>query len=90
MATPNLKFANVTIPSSRVFYQRQHIFAMVLHNEILPGHILICLRQPEVRYSEINTPQLFDLTLAIKELTEAIHKRFSNQRVSITTVIQDS
>ena len=89
MATPILKFANVTIPQSRVFYQRQYVFAMVLHNEILPGHILICLRQPEVRYADINTPQLFDLTLAIKELTEAIHERFSNQRVSITTVIQD-
>ena len=62
---------------------------MVLHNQVLPGHILLCLRQPEVRYSDISTHQLFDLTLAIKELTEAIHERFTNQRVSTTTILQD-
>jgi len=44
MTTQIVKFANVTIPASRVFYQRQHVFAMVVHNMVLPGHIVLCLR----------------------------------------------
>jgi len=50
----NLKFANMPIPPSRVFYKRSHVFAMVVHNQILPGHIVLCLKQPEVRYTDIS------------------------------------
>ena len=77
MATHSSKFANVTITPSRVFYQRDHVFAMSVHNSILPGHVVLCLRQPDVRYSEISTHQLFDLTLAIKELTDVIYLNFT-------------
>ena len=50
---------------------------MVPPYQILPGHIVLCLRQPEVRYADLSVQQLFDLTLAIKELTQAIHERLS-------------
>jgi len=63
---------------------------MVVPNPVLPGHIVLCLRQPHVKYSEINVQQLFDLTLAIKELTEVIHERHTTQRVSTSTVMLDS
>ena len=42
-----------------------------------------------MRYSDLSVHQLFDLTLAIKELTQAIHERHISQRVSTTTIIQD-
>ena len=42
-----------------------------------------------MRYPEISVEQLFDLTLAIKELTELIHARHTAQRVSTTTIVQD-
>jgi hypothetical protein len=52
---------------------------MVVHNMVLPGHIVLCLRQPDLRYAETSTLQLFDLTLAIKELTEVMHEAFTTQ-----------
>ena len=89
MATQQYKFANMPIPPSRVFYERQHVFAMVVHNQILPGHIVLCLRQPEMRFADISVHQLFDLTLAIKDLTMVLHARFTNVRISTTTIIRD-
>jgi len=62
---------------------------MTVPNQILPGHILLVLRQPGVRFAEISVNQLFDLTLAIKELTKALHERFTSQRISTTTIMQD-
>ena len=62
---------------------------MVVPNQILPGHIVLCLKQPEVGYAKISVKQLFDLTLAIKELTEVIHERHTTQRISTSTIMQD-
>jgi len=60
---------------------------MVPPYQILPGHIVLVLKQSGVHFADMNVNQLFDLTLAIKELTSAIHERLSTQRVSTTTII---
>ena len=41
------KFAGVNVPQSRVIYKKNHVFAMVLHNQICEGHILLAPFMPE-------------------------------------------
>ena len=72
MATTKFTFANLPVPSGRVFYNRPQVFAFVLHNQVLPGHILLCPKQANIQFRELNSAQLFELTLAIKELQEII------------------
>ena len=62
---------------------------MVTPAQILPGHILLVLRQPNVAYTHTSNYQMFDLSLAIKELTEMLHASFKAQRISTTTIVKD-
>ena len=71
MAT-SIKFAGVTVPQSRVFYQRSHVFAMVLHNQICEGHILLAPFQSDKNFRDLSNPQSFELVLAIKELSQLV------------------
>ena len=86
-AGSTLKFGSVNINSKYVFYNQQHTFAMVVHNQILPGHVLLCPKQPVQRYKDLSIEQLFELTLATQLLTEVIKK--SNSTDSVTISIQE-
>ena len=74
MAATSIKFAGVTVQQSRVFYQRKHVFAMVLHNQICKGHILLAPFQSDKNYRDLSSQQLFEIVLAIKELNELVHR----------------
>lgn len=99
-----LKFANIGILASRVFYQRTHVYAMVVHNPILKGHIMLCPMKGDQRYKELSNSQLFEISLAIKELSEIIQIAFgeltaegtgdggatgSQAKISTTVVMQE-
>ena len=62
----NIKFAGVTVPQSRVFFQKNHVFAMVLHNKIAEGHILLAPRLADKNFKDLSNPEWFELVLAIK------------------------
>ena len=55
MATSSIKFAGVTVQKSRVFYRRKHVFAMVLHNQICKGHILLAPFQSDKNYRDLSS-----------------------------------
>ena len=57
------------MPKSRVFYQRNHVFATVLHNQICEGHIMLAPIESGKNYSDLTNAELFETVLAIKELS---------------------
>ena len=64
-----IKFGGIEIDENRIFYRRKHVFGMVLHNQICSGHILLAPMETLRNYSQLTTPQLFEMILAIKELS---------------------
>ena len=70
--TQGIKFGYVNINSKYVFYNRPHVYAMVMHNQILPGHVLICPKQPGLRFRDLETQQLFEFSLAIQHITKLV------------------
>ena len=94
MSSGTIKFAGVTMQDSRVFYNRNHVFAMVLHNQICEGHILLAPKMPDKNYRDLTNPQLFEIILAIKELSQLVEKTYEsstneNKVVGISVVIQE-
>ena len=88
----SIKFAGVTVQQSRVFYQRNHVFAMVLHNQISEGHILLAPFQSDKNYRDLSNQQLFEISLAIKELSELVIKAHADDADKVTgslVVIQE-
>lgn len=72
--TQGIKFGYVNINSKYVFYNRPNVYAMVMHNQILPGHVLVCPKQPELRFKDLETEQLFELSLAIQHITKLVQR----------------
>ena len=70
MVEETIKFAEVTMHQSRVFYKRNHVFATVLHNKICEGHILLAPIQNIRNIKDMKNQQMFELVLAIKELSQ--------------------
>ena len=68
----NIKFGSVNIPPKNVIFNKKNVFAMVVHNQILPGHILVCPKEPVPHYRDLNTEQLFEISLAVHYLSQAV------------------
>ena len=89
-----ISFGGIHIDENRIFYDKKHVFAMVLHNQICEGHILLAPKQTKLNYNQMKTPQLFEMILAIKELSSIIEKanetKQGKHRVEgISVVIQE-
>ena len=79
------------MPKSRVFYQRNHVFATVLHNQICEGHIMLAPIESGKNYSDLTNAELFETVLAIKELSQLVKTAYStapdNEKVTGTSVV---
>ena len=52
---------------------------MVLHNQICEGHILLAPKEPERNFQQLSNAELFELTLAIKELSQLVKITYGDQ-----------
>ena len=63
-----IKFAGVLVKESHTFHRGNHVFAMVPHNQICEGHVLLAPFESDKNYHMLTTPELFELVLAMKQL----------------------
>lgn len=54
--------------TSQVFLTTPHSFALVNLKPLLPGHVLVCPRQPHRRLTELTAPELTDLFQAVQRV----------------------
>ncbi|CAK7269219.1 Dinucleoside triphosphate hydrolase [Sporothrix epigloea] len=52
--------------STQVFYSTQHSFALVNIKPLLPGHVLVCPKQPHQRLTGLSSAELVDLFAAVQ------------------------
>ncbi|CAK7202404.1 Dinucleoside triphosphate hydrolase [Sporothrix eucalyptigena] len=52
--------------STQVFYLTQHSFALVNLKPLLPGHVLVCPKQPHRRLTDLSPAELVDLFAAVQ------------------------
>ncbi|CAK7564843.1 MAG: Dinucleoside triphosphate hydrolase [Sporothrix epigloea] len=52
--------------STQVFYSTQHSFALVNIKPLLPGHVLVCPKQPHERLTDLSPAELVDLFAAVQ------------------------
>eukprot|EP00331_Platyophrya_macrostoma_P024090 CAMPEP_0176450758 /NCGR_PEP_ID=MMETSP0127-20121128/27354_1 /TAXON_ID=938130 /ORGANISM="Platyophrya macrostoma, Strain WH" /LENGTH=162 /DNA_ID=CAMNT_0017838529 /DNA_START=63 /DNA_END=551 /DNA_ORIENTATION=- len=73
----------MAIPARIVFYQKEHVYAMVPLVSRLPGHVIIAPKRQVRNFKDLETTEIFDLSLAIKTISAEI-ERF--HEASSTTV----
>eukprot|EP00347_Sterkiella_histriomuscorum_P008485 403344914 len=66
---------------------RGGVFAMVVHNPIAKGHVLVCPRNAIARYRDLDTKDLFEISLTVQLLTRFLQDYY--QTDSSTVSIQE-
>ena len=82
-----LKFANIPIDESQIFYKRKFVFAFTNLRPIVPGHILLCPTRVEKKYSNLTETEVMELWISVKTLTQNLKKYYGTDSVQIS--IQD-
>ncbi|KAL7628813.1 Dinucleoside triphosphate hydrolase [Parahypoxylon ruwenzoriense] len=54
--------------TSQVFLTTPHSFALVNIKPLLPGHVLICPREPRLRLTDLTAPELTDLFQVVQRV----------------------
>lgn len=75
MASASIKFGTIQINPNYLFFTRGGVFAMVVHNPIAKGRkkyillilldILVCPKNPIARYRDLDTKELFEISLTV-------------------------
>ncbi|KAI1648680.1 HIT domain-containing protein [Daldinia loculata] len=60
----------------QVFLTTPHSFALVNLKPLLPGHVLICPRQPHKRFTELTAPELTDLFQAVQRVQRMLARHY--------------
>lgn len=60
------------MPDTRVFYKKNYVYAWVPNNTLVNGHVMLCPIKGEQRYRDLTNPELFEIALAMRELSEII------------------
>ncbi|KAI8965857.1 HIT-like protein [Daldinia sp. FL1419] len=60
----------------QVFLTTPHSFALVNLKPLLPGHVLICPRQPHKRLTELSAPELTDLFQAVQRVQRMLARHY--------------
>ena len=63
--TSVLKFGLATVNPNYVFFNRGAVFAMLVHNPIIRGHVLVIPKNPVPRYSDLSVKDVFEVSLAV-------------------------
>ncbi|KAI0890367.1 HIT-like protein [Annulohypoxylon maeteangense] len=62
--------------TSQVFLTTPHSFALVNLKPLLPGHVLICPRQPHKRLTDLAAPELTDLFQAVQRVQHMLARHY--------------
>ncbi|TNV82802.1 hypothetical protein FGO68_gene11442 [Halteria grandinella] len=84
MASSSIKFGHIQINPNFLFMNRDRVFAMVVHNPIKEGHILVCPKSQKARYRELDTQELFELSLTVQFLTKFLQKKYNTDSATVT------
>ncbi|KAI1659999.1 HIT domain-containing protein [Daldinia decipiens] len=60
----------------QVFLTTPHSFALVNLKPLLPGHVLVCPRQPHKRLTELTAPELTDLFQAVQRVQRMLARHY--------------
>ncbi len=82
-----LKFANIQIDESQIFYKRKFVFAFVNLRPFLPGHVLLCPTRVEKHYSNLTETEVMELWISAKNIANNLKKYYHTDSVQIS--IQD-
>ena len=58
----------------QIVFDGTNVFAFMVHNPILTGHILVCPKQPVAKYKDLDAEQLFELSLTVQLITRVAEK----------------
>ena len=56
---------------------------MVVCNPIREGHILVCPKVQKARYRELDTEELFEMSLAVQSLTKFLQKKYGTDSATV-------
>ena len=79
-----LKFGPIQINPHYVFFNEGGVFAMVVHNPIAKGHILLCPKNNVSRYRDLETKEIFEISLATQQLTKFVQEVFKTESTTIS------
>jgi bis(5'-adenosyl)-triphosphatase len=82
-----LKFANIQIDESQIFYKRKFVFAFVNLRPFLPGHVLLCPTRVEKHYSNLTETEVMELWISAKNIANNLKKYYHTDSIQIS--IQD-
>ena len=82
-----LKFANIPIDDSQIFYKRKFVFAFTNLRPIVPGHILLCPTREEKKYSDLTETEVMELWISAKNIIQNLKKYYGTDSVQVS--IQD-
>jgi bis(5'-adenosyl)-triphosphatase len=78
--TPStVKFGNIDIKDSLIFYYRKYVFAFVNIKPIVAGHVLLCPIRKEKKYKDLSETEAMELWVSAKKIADNL-KRFYNVR----------
>ena len=70
-----LSFGKILINPKLVIFNKKNVFAMLVHNPVLPGHILLCPKNQKVSSVRDMEPEdLFEISLSAQVLSQAAQK----------------
>ena len=78
------KCGKLNFDDERVFFNKTHVFAMVVKNPVLPGHVIICPKVPVQRYGDLSTEQLFELSLSVQFITKVVGEGSTDKSCTIS------
>jgi len=62
---------------------------MLIHNPICRGHVLVCPKANLSKYRDLEVHEVFEFSLAIKLVTEALQRYFGKEAEGFTIAIQE-
>ena len=77
-------FGNIQINPKYTIFTKDHVFAVLVHNPILDGHIILCPIKQVARYRDLETEQLFELALSTQLLTRTLEASFGAESCTIS------
>ena len=69
-----MKFGNIDIKDTQIFYYRKYVFAFVNIKPIAPGHILLCPIRKEKRFKDLSETEAIEMWISAKNIAENLKK----------------
>lgn len=87
MAAGVMKFGQIVLSPSVIFFRSKLSFGFVNIKPVVPGHVLVSPVREVKRFAELTSEEVSDLFCSTQKIAEVVQKEF--QGTSLTISIQD-